>query len=336
MWGRAGRWVSRVGWVVGLCGVLTGPMAAVQADPGLARAMSATLDAALAEDGDLSDLHLVVGCLEGDSFRTLEIFGRGIGIWNDEAQFALDADQVREVLRAVRSADFAHMLKSYGGKQDPAPTVPATGSAIKITCHVRLSLGGVEKGVFQLFGGRQHQPLWDLAGGLFAAHSEAAATGIRAADLGDGLRKLAAGDLAPETFNLILNRPSQPSSGAISEEEAGSSYLLRIEGRIASSRPYGADGGLGEESASELTAAEFTDLAGVLADSHVENLPNNLFAPTYVDLSVKVLGYEKGIQARRFAGMNRETHGDAQVRFEKVAAIVDALYGRLSAPEPVR
>ena len=306
--------------------------AADEGDSDLAQAVSAALDAALGEDGDLADMHLVAGCLQGDSFRTLEIFGRGIGIWNDEAQFAIDADGLRKVLRAVRAADFAHMRKSYGGKHDPDPAVTESESAIKIICYLRLSLGGVEKGVFQLYGGRQYQPLWDLAGELFTTYAAAGETGLRAADLGDGLRKLAAGELAPETFRLIFNRPAQSSAGASWMEESAPTYLLHIEGRTVTSRSYGADGGLGEESSSELEAAALVDLAAVLAEKHVETLPGNLFASSYVDLTVKVLGFDKGIQARRFAGMDRTTHGDVQPRFDKIVATVDELFGRLTEP----
>lgn len=307
--------------------------ASEQGDPELAQALSEALDAALGEDGDLSDMHLMVGCLQDESFHTLEIFGRGIGIWHDEAQFTVGRDRLQEMLRGVRTADFPWMRKSYGGKKDPAPPAPDAQSAIKIICHVRLSLGGVEKGVFQLFGGRQHQPLWDLAGELFAGNEKAAAEGVRAADLGDGLRKVAAGELAPETFQLIFNRPAEPTSSFGGGEQADPTYLLRIEGRTTHSRPYAADGGLGEENSSALTSAELTDLATVLAESLVQDSPGNLYASTYIDLTVEVLGHEKGIQARRFAGMDSSTHGDAQARFETIVDVLDALYDRLSRSE---
>ncbi len=47
-------------------------------------------------------------------------------------------------------------------------------------------------------------------------------------------------------------------------------------------------------------------------------LPANLHAEELTDLVVRVLGHEKAVQARRFAGMSRATHADAQVRFDQL------------------
>jgi hypothetical protein len=63
---------------------------------------------------------------------------------------------------------------------------------------------------------------------------------------------------------------------------------------------------------------ELSGLARLLREGGMADLPINLYAEEYTDLVVKVLDREQRVQARRFAGMTRTTHGLAQGRFDRI------------------
>ena len=61
----------------------------------------------------------------------------------------------------------------------------------------------------------------------------------------------------------------------------------------------------------------------------------NLFAPDYKDLTVRVLGHEKNVQARRFAGMTSTTHAESQLDAERIFDALHRLHRRvMSEGEP--
>jgi hypothetical protein len=152
-----------------------------------------------------------------------------------------------------------------------------------------------------------------------------------ATDLGDGLAKVASGVLAPEVLHVLVSR--RPEGGP--SAHAARSWVLRVEGRTASIRGPGSEGGEVVEVA--LVDGEAAALAGLLRQEGVADLPQNLYAEELTDLVVRVLAHEKKVQARRFAGMTRATHGEAQERLDRIlAALVERGERWLGAQPPAR
>lgn len=288
------------------------------------------LASALGGGPAFEEFRIEVGCLDDDAFRMLELFSNGVGLWNQESQFRLEASERQEALEAFVKHDFATMETSYGGKGDPAPEGAAGASSKKVVCRVQLDIAGVSKAVAQLYGGRQHQPLWNLAADLLEIGRGPGASGVRAASLSEGLRKVASGELAPEALLLVLHRRTEEPDPITGDK----GWLVTIRGLEARGRSYGADGGLGGETALELAPEELGRVLGAVAAETPEELPTNLWSEDYVDLTMRVLGHQQTIQARQFAGMTPFTHGAMQERFERIAKELTGLaeqaltYGR--------
>ena len=58
------------------------------------------------------------------------------------------------------------------------------------------------------------------------------------------------------------------------------------------------------------------------SDADPDSLPPNLYASMYTDLRVTVLSRSRDLQARRYAGVSRNTHGEPQKAFDRA---IDAL-----------
>ncbi len=276
-------------------------------------------------------LRLAVECRVDSEFQSLQVFGPDLGIWNDERQFNLDPERVRALLAALRAADFPGLADSYGGAPSPPKPEPEPGGAddggeamaTVLTCRIDLGLDGHEKQVVQLARGEQSPVLKQLAHDLLAVGEEAArAGGVGAAGLREGLEKIARGELAPETWRLVLHSKPEEMDGR--GETAG--FLLTVAGPRASTREYNPATGYAEPVVLELAPDEVAALARELAARDPGPWPVNLWAPDYVDLAVEVLNHERAVQARRFAGMAPDAHGQRQRDFEAVREALERLH----------
>lgn len=260
------------------------------------------------------------------SYPAVTVFGSGVGIWQRERQFELTGDQVRELLVAFWNAGFAAMEETHGGAPVPAPATmpapPAGAAAPTLTCSVALRLDGVAKRVNQLATGRQSAELAQLAGTLLDACEAPGRAGAAAASLTDGLRKVAAGELAPEVLRVDVQRTAEGPDAA--------GWLLALEGGLITTRGFQATAGYGEPRQRRLSGEEVAALARLLIDN-AEGLPINLYADQYTDLSVEVLNHKASIQARRFAGMTPQTHGARQQSFDRVIEVLAALQRQVAA-----
>ena len=271
--------------------------------------LAEALERALADGWE--DLRIEAECRVEGRLPRVEVFGNGVGIWNDERQFMLPREELRSLLVAFRDEGFVTMRPAYGGKGDP---VTEGAQPPRLTCRVRLSLDGTSAEVVQLQGGRQSAELRRLAGRILDDCRMRAAGGIGAVDLDDGLAKVANGVLAPEVLRVLVSRRPE---GRTSREGA-QGWLLRVEGPTASLL----EPGMTQPAVARLDGAETAALARRLREDGVAGLPLNLFAEDLTDLVVRVLGHEKTVQARRFAGATRATHGDAQARFERILEVL--------------
>jgi hypothetical protein len=277
------------------------------------RSLAEALERALADGW--GELRIEAECRVEGRLPRAEVHGNGVGIWNEERQFMLSRGEVRALLTAVRDAGFASMRPSYGGKTDP---VTSGAQPPRLTCRVGLSLDGASLEVVQLQGGRQSSELRRLAERILGDCKVKAAGGIGAVDLDDGLAKVEKGALAPEVLRVLVSRRPEGRPAA----DGARGWVLRVEGGTASltgPEPPGA-----EPVEARLDGAEAAALARLLREEGVSRLPVNLYADELTDLVVRVLGHEKTVQARRFAGLTRVTHGEAQARLER---ILEALGG---------
>lgn len=292
-----------------------GETAAAQAPA--AEPFARALDAALAR-GSWRELRIESECRDdaGD-LRSAELFGTGVGIWNRERQFAVPRERLLGVLEAARRAGFGAMPESFGGKGAPK-------MRLEMICRVQIALDGEEKQSYQLSEGRQSPELEELAGRILAVAAELGPSGVAASSLDDGLDKIARGELAPEALTLQLQRQAEDPEAA----EGG--WILRIEDGGAQVSFYTPAGGWTEPRYVRLSPEEAAGLARQLAAARPEDLPGNLYSTWYQDLEIRVLNRRKALQARRFASLTPETHGERQKRFDRIIAALEALQERVA------
>jgi hypothetical protein len=280
------------------------------------------------------ELRVETECLQNDAFRHVLIFGNGVAIWNERRQMSLGHGDLVAILEALRDADFPSMLELYGRGQEEPTEKPEEGAVIRITCRVALTLDGVSRQAAQRARGPQFAPLKALAEEILALAHKPEAQSVTAADLSDGLAKMADGRLAPEAMTLVLNRKEEDVEAGTLAEPRDAGYLLRVDGRLLSVRPFRKPGGYGEPVETELDAATLAELAELLESNGVGDLPPNLYAGHYSDLVVVVLDQDVRIQARRFANMTPRTHGEKQQRFDRIEKGLDELARRILSDHP--
>ncbi len=294
-----------------------------------AAALRSALDRAIAEPGSWSDLHLQIECQGERGVSSVEAFGNGVAVWEGRRQFALTPVELAGLVEVLRKADFAGMKETYGGRGpdlDRPPVQPSDPTAaVVMICRVGLVLDGLSKEVVQLAKGEQSARFLEMADRLVELCLGPARAGVGAADLGDGLEKLSTGVLAPEVFGLLVHRRPDEASAAAGNR----GFLLRLTGRRLTSQEFDPAGGYAPELGLELTPAEIADLARRLAAADPASLPVNLWARDYTDLAIRVLDHRKSVQARQFARMTRDTHGERQQRFETLYARLYDLHLRV-------
>jgi hypothetical protein len=264
---------------------------------------------------DWNDLRIDTECRTEEGLRSATVFGSGVGIWNRERQLVLPRESVLALLRELAASGFPRMPETYGEGE----------GEVELICRIRLDLDGASKQVHQLAEGPQSPALKRLTGRILEAAEKAGRSGPGASSLTDGLEKIARGELAPELLMVYVVRQSE-APGAVAGWELG------LEGSKASLLRYP----LAEDAQPatlHLEAGQIADLAADLAAARLEELPVNLWAPEYTDLTVTVLNRKRSFQARQFAGMTPTTHGEAQQRFERLWEALDALNRRLSAED---
>ena len=285
------------------------------------------LETALVDPAGRAGLRLFAESFEDDR-RSVEIFGRGVGIWNGERQFDAAPREVEAAVRAALAAGFPEMAATYGsGSAGQRHEEEASGGPVRLLCAVEIEAGGVARRVEQVAGGERHAPLLELAAGLLARWRGAGEAGVGTAGLDEGLAAIAAGTLAPETLRLTLHE--KPELGT-----AGRGVLLELRGRELRGRTFSSATGYGAPRAAKLSREELRALARRLAELAPGRLPVNLFAATYLDLTLEVLDRRVAVQARRFAGMTATSHGDVQRDFDRLIEQLRALAARLPEAPP--
>lgn len=294
---------------------------AVQAPAG--DALTRALDAALTRRS-WQDLRIDSECQDdAGHLRATRLYGTGVGIWNNERQFTLSQERLLGVLDTVRRAGFGTMRESYGGKDDPEPARPQEWG-LELICRVRVVLDGVDKQSYQLSEGRQSAELKALAEQILAVGAELGPPGVAAASLDEGLDKIARGELAPEILTLQLQRQAEDPRSS----EQG--WILRVEEGRAQISFHTPETGWTDPRRVRLSRDETAGLARQIAAARPGDLPVNLYSTRYEDLEIRVLNRKTTLQARRFANLTPETHGEKQKRFEQLVAALETLQERVA------
>jgi hypothetical protein len=262
-----------------------------------------------AASGDTGSLYLLVRCPSGSRVESVEVFGSGVAVWSGSRQIGVEPALVRRIASTLMDAGFAAMPATYGGTPAAlrdSPKVPRAGA--EVVCQVSLELDGASKSVIQLRKGEQSAELRALAGAVLDLLRPHASSGFAPRNLASALQALGSGELAPELLGVSLHR--RPSG-------AGSASLLSVRRGRAETREHP---GTPRETARSLTlkTEELRALAGLLARVELEALPANLWADQYTELDVSVMRFRKSIQARRFDGMTKASHGARQQDFDRL------------------
>ena len=292
-----------------------------------------------------SDLRIQVEqSTEKMEYEQVVIYGNGVAVWNDKAQFRIKDEDLGKILTAldkagfdklksvpegehlrrrvrVRAGDYEHEVaetweveqeRKEGKKEaeEEKPSVKKQSGEKKKT--------EAEEQKKQEAGFRDAAKLETLVDTVLKLVQPPVPEKLITADsLGDGLKKIAAGELAPETMTLMMMaKPDSTTTGAGPVD----GFLMRIDGGVASSSEYlGDKNGFSPPVRRILDAKTLREIASKLVENDFEGLPANLFAERYVELNVRVLNYRRGLTARRFAGMTPEKLGAAQKRFDTVS-----------------
>ncbi len=271
-----------------------------------------------------------------DHYASIRLYGRGVLICDGKSQLTVPRDAVLSTLKDVRDGRFSAMEDHYGARDEeeeehereerkPPERKPDEGPALKGFVEVRL--GAAARTVQQFAVGDQSPELDALARRLLSVCSRAAAGGnpITASSLDDGLRKLTAGTLAPETFSLVLHRRSDAKTG-----DGGEAFILEVQGRRVTDRPMPPGRMPPAPRSLILPPSDFAGLVRILADQSVGEIPMNVYADRYTDLRVIVLDRERSILARRFLNTTAKTHGEKQQAFDRIYETLHALHARVA------
>jgi hypothetical protein len=191
--------------------------------------------------------------------------------------------------------------------------------------QVKVSIGTVTKTVVQLEGGKQSQELATIAEQFLRASATASAAGVRVSSFADGFDKLAAGALAAQALEIIVERKT-----ASSRDQAQDRWTLRVDGRRASVRAMKGAEVQGTPRDLTLSKADFESLLRLLRDAKLSTLPRKLYAAENTDVRIEVLNQVCVVQAGPFPGLTPRTHGARQESFDRIYSSLLDLQARIS------
>jgi hypothetical protein len=279
-----------------------------------AKDITGPLEALLRKKRGLDSTRIRVDWARGEGMISAELFGSGVGIWNERVQFRLPRRELLAVLGDLREARFGSMPGGFGEETD----------FLRMRGKMSLTIGAATKGVVQLETGPQSERFRALAEKILRLAERSARGGVSAASLADGLAKIAAGKLAPEALDLVIVRREEN----LENPAGGDGSMLAIRGRAVRARVFQRGAGYGPPRRLWLSEAEARKLAALLAEGSPSGLPPNLYSPEYTDLHLAVLQWKKDLQARRYLGVGPRTHGARQDGFDRIAGELARLFER--------
>jgi hypothetical protein len=277
---------------------------------GGARDLGEAIERARAAGGGA--FRLSVECRGDAGLRSLEVFPSGVAIINRASQVALAGETRAAVLEILAAHRFASLAERYGGRPE------AQHGPLRVSCRVALEIGGLAKSSVQFADGEQSAALAAVAAALLDRVAPLAKDGVTAADLAEGLAKLASGALAPEAFELRFVRLPADGTG-------GPGSVLRVAGREVTKRAYEPGREIGAPESRDLERERFAALASALVEARPAELPVNLWSDEYLELEIGVLQHRRTILARRFGRLGPASDAAARERFRSLVVALDAL-----------
>lgn len=256
-----------------------------------------------------------------NQLTAVRIYGDGVGTWNRATQFRVSPADVRSIAEKVREIRFGGFPLEVREEEEKK-----TEKRDETELYGRIVAGaGDAVHLVKQMGDKGEPELEELARKVIGLAEKPASRGEKIGSLDDGLRRVADGKLAPETFEVVARRKvDRPRPGAGDEN-----WLLRINGRRAVDRDLSKQPAVERELL--LSAQELKTLVALLREAKAGSLPQSLWAPRYTTLHVQVLNQVRNVQARQFVGMTAETHGEQQKAFDKIFALVEKTHARAAA-----
>jgi hypothetical protein len=252
--------------------------------------------------------------------RQVDLHGNGVVFVDRQKQIKLTKEEVRKALDLLAKAEFGRLPDSYGGMK--LPPGGGRGIPIRMLGHVNVTIQGVTKACSQISGGEQSDKLAKLVADLVNLSAGTGREAVTVTSLADGIDKISKGTLDPLALGILVQRvieqPGQPGEG----------FLLRIEGNKVMCQSHAREKGYSPTKTLILERKELEALTKLILDNKAAEFPVNLWAVTYTDFNLRVLGLEKSMQARQFAGKTPETHGEQQKQFDRIYAQLEALAQR--------
>lgn len=245
----------------------------------------------------------------------LVIWGSGAGVWNQKTQFRLKEQELRSVLELLVARGYFEMPdKPKPHAEKPSERQPQAPQVLRA---IEVRIGDLSKLVSQNNRVLTFKPLEGLVGELFALCEGPAAAGIVAKDLDDGLAKIASGEIAVETLEIVVSEPPVPGKAPNQAEDG---LIVRLREREVEKTVQPTVGEL-RTVRWRLSADEIGRIASRVREAGVSSMQGNLYRSRYADVQVVVLNQRKNLQARPFAGMDPAKRAAEQAALEQIVQL---------------
>jgi len=285
-------------------------------------AMKTRLKEARNDSEKRSSIRIEVEGQLGAALTRVTIYGRGIGIWNGERQFAADSKTIDSAIDLLLKAKFHEMPERFAYEEKKDEKEIERQKPVKLVRIITVSVGELSKTVVQDNKGPLSKPFETLTAELVELCRKPAEKGITAISLEDGLQKVVDGTLAPETFWVSVNAPQLKSL----ESQDGQGWLLEFRHGILSLRSNILGQGIRDTGERHLTAREAQTLAKQLLGAGLAGMPPNINTIGYTQLTVAVLNHKKTTLARRFASQPDQAAKAAAKSFTGIRKELFELY----------
>lgn len=280
----------------------------------LAAKLKVRVDEVLAGKRPLAEVRLDVALAQADR-RVLTVFGSGVGVWNRAKQFQIKAAELKEMLGRLDKYRYFDMPENP--KSVPEPSKAPHGPRIMRSVGIRV--GDLQRNVLQTDRVYALPALEALAGEMFTLCEKAAAKGMIAGSLRDGLLKVARGTLAGEVLSIAVNLPPlAPREG----RPGAPGVVILLEGRELTWTAQAPGQPPAVPVRIDIAPKRIRALAELFAERGFAKLPGNLYRDRYIDVRIAVLDRAQSVQARAFAGMDPATHAAEQ---KALGEVIDAI-----------
>ena len=265
----------------------------------------------------------------GNDLFSLVLYGAGIGIVNNSRQFTVSAKTLTQAVELVLDSGFASMPDRFGMDEEEGEVREGVNETEKeekdrdnprrILRMLTVAVGDQSKTVIQDDLGDISEPLSKAVTGLVALCQEPIKSAVTVPDLAEGLKRVAAGTLAPETLFVAVNAPQIRSMAQAKDQ----GWAMAVEHGGIMAHTQTLQHGIGQPARRSLTADEARSLARMLLKYDAPKLPRNISSPGYCQLTVSVLGHQRTILVRPFAGVRP---AEEPANAAKFAALRQELY----------